>query len=296
MLKQLQKTFSSLLLYTGDQDNLTENYQWFLTESNEIVGIDKNELTKKDTAILSVFLTPYNINYPILTEQERHWKKRINNPPINEKVSPYRFVYFSIRKNQINLNTFKEAIHEFFAKPVPILWENEQEGIIIEEQSSSVEENISYEQIIDVLMSDLYVKINFFVGPYLDNLNHINRHYKSFLKNAPAAFSYSEKSVVTYTDAVASLFVDQAESVFTNEIITLILQEFATDDEMLHTIKTFIHYNLNVTVTAKQLYMHRNSLQYRIDKFIEKTGIDIRQFNQAMTVHLALLANMHKSN
>lgn len=296
MLKQLKNTFPSFHIYAGEQDELHESHQWFITRENDIVGVAKEELTTKDMEILSVFLTPYNIKFPMLTEQEKCWKQRIDHSPANVTVPPYRFVYFSIKKNQINLQSFKEAIHAFFTKPVPILWENEQEGIIIDELSSLTEESISYEQIIDVLMSDLYVKINFFVGPYMDNLNHINQHYKSFLRNATTAFSYSDKSVITYMDAVASLFVDQAEPALKEEITLLVLQEFAADDEMLDTIKMFIHCNLNVTVTAKELYMHRNSLQYRLDKFIEKTGIDVRQFHQAMTVYLALLTNMHKND
>lgn len=295
MLKQLEKIFSSFQKYNVSGQLHNENYQWFTTIDNEIIGIDKAELTKKDTAILSAFLTPYNIKFPVPTTEEKLWTNRINGSTSQAGVvPPYRFVYFTIKKNQINLTSFKEAIHAFFARPVPILWKNEQEGIIIEEQSAFADEDISYEQIIDVLMSDLYVKINFFVGPYLDSLINVHQHYSSILDNAETVFSYSDQSVVTYIDAIPSLFVSQADPAFRKEITTVVLHEFAKDDELLNTIKTFMHCNLNVSVTAKELYMHRNSLQYRLDKFIEKTGIDVRQFHQAMTVYLALLANMHK--
>ncbi len=62
------------------------------------------------------------------------------------------------------------------------------------------------------------------------------------------------------------------------------------DHELLHTVKMFCKTNLNVSETAKQLFVHRNSLQYRLDKFIEKTGIDIRQFEEGLKVYLAILA------
>ncbi|MBY6268509.1 helix-turn-helix domain-containing protein, partial [Parageobacillus thermoglucosidasius] len=54
-------------------------------------------------------------------------------------------------------------------------------------------------------------------------------------------------------------------------------------------IKTFFQCDLNVSLAAKKLYMHRNSLQYRIDKFIEKTGMDIKHFQGAVAVYLAML-------
>lgn len=295
MLKQLKKTFSSFFIFSGNQD-IPSGYQWFTTVDNEIIGIDKAELTKKDIAILSAFLSPYNIKFPVLNEQEKIWEKRIITNSNNETVPPFRFVFFSIDKSQVDPRTFKEALYELFAQPVPILWVNEHEGIIIEEQSSLSEENISYEQIIDVLMSDLYVKINFFVGSYVTNLRNLKKHYNSFVTSASTVFAYSDKPVVTYVDAITYLLVEQADPSFRDEIIAIVLQEFATDHELLHTIQTFLHCNLNVTVTAKELYMHRNSLQYRLDKFAEKTGIDVRQFNQAMTVYLALLANMHRDN
>ena len=65
------------------------------------------------------------------------------------------------------------------------------------------------------------------------------------------------------------------------------------EHDMLKTIKTFFECNLNVSLAAKKLHMHRNSLQYRIDKFIEKTSIDIKQFKGALTVYLAILLHEH---
>jgi DNA-binding PucR family transcriptional regulator len=58
----------------------------------------------------------------------------------------------------------------------------------------------------------------------------------------------------------------------------------------LKMLETFVQCNLNISETAKELYMHRNSLQYRLDRFLEKTGIDVRQFQHAMPVYLAMLA------
>ncbi|PAV29317.1 hypothetical protein CIL05_13050 [Virgibacillus profundi] len=297
MLKHLQKVFSSIIVYDENQhknNKLTNNYQWFISDDNEIIGIDKNELTDKDLLLLSAFLSPRNVSLPTLTEKEHRWGKIIAGEKELESDITFRFVYFSIKKNQIDPASFSEAVHELFSKSVPILWISEHVGVIIEEKTPQTEEAISYEQIIDVLMSDLYVKLNFFVGPFLENPVKIKQHYTSLIETAKQAFFYSDKSVVTYVDAIPYILVDQTNTEFRHEISNVILREFVSDDELLYTIKTFLHCNLNISVTAKELYMHRNSLQYRLDKFHEKTGIDVRQFNEAMTVYIALLANMHK--
>lgn len=294
MIDQLRNVFSSLLVYDDGFENLDRKYKWFMTESNKVIGIHEEELTSKDALILATFLSPYNIKFPILTDEEEKWRKVIHltesSAAFEFKLDhSYRFVYFSIKKNQITPLLFKEAIQELFAKQVPILWENEHEGILIEEQTTH-EESTSYDEIIDILMSDLYVKINFYVGPFNDDLEDIAEHYQSLTSAAKTVFNYSNKTVVTYIDAVPYLLVNQIEPDFRHEIGKTVLQEYINDEETLKMIEAFVQCNLNISETAKVLHMHRNSLQYRLDRFFEKTGIDVRKFHHAMTVYLALLA------
>jgi DNA-binding PucR family transcriptional regulator len=62
------------------------------------------------------------------------------------------------------------------------------------------------------------------------------------------------------------------------------------DGDLLETIKVYLECNLNVSLAAKKLYMHRNSLQYRIEKFIDRTHLDIKHFTGAVSAYLAILA------
>lgn len=292
MIQKLRKIYPSLIVYEEKHVNFKQNYKWFITNQNEVIGIDKKELVQKDASLLAVFLTPYDIQFPILTIEEQKWYDMIHSTdtPIDDELKQsYRFVYFSMQENQIESSTFKDAIQELFSQQVPILWINGHEGIIIEEKTM-LEERMNYDQIIDILMSDLYVKISFFVGPFLENVKNINHHYHSLIKAAQTVLSKSKNSVETYIDAVPYLLIDQSNPLLLDEMKQIILQEYLNDDDTLKMVETFVHLNLNMSETAKELYMHRNSLQYRIDRFYEKTGIDIRQFHQAMAVYLAILA------
>ncbi len=73
------------------------------------------------------------------------------------------------------------------------------------------------------------------------------------------------------------------------------LQEFGDragllqDEETLTTLETFFALDCNVSETAKRLYIHRNTLLYRMDKFKQETGLDVRTFNDAVLVKLELL-------
>ena len=66
------------------------------------------------------------------------------------------------------------------------------------------------------------------------------------------------------------------------------------DTEMRETLETFFRLNLNVSETARQLFLHRNSLLYRLGKLKQETGRDVRQFEEAMLIHLALLLTANK--
>ncbi|WP_391209656.1 PucR family transcriptional regulator [Psychrobacillus sp. L4] len=294
MINQLRKIYPSLCIYTAGFDDLDSNYKWFTTDKNEIIGFYEEELTAKDISLLTTFLLPYHIQFPIPTLEEKKWREVIYSTESSadaefKSSNSYRFVYFSIQKNQIDPILFKEVIQELFAKQVSILWENGHEGVIIEEQTI-YEDSISFEQIIDILMSDLYVKINFFVGPFKKNLKDVAQHYQSLTNVAKKVFIYSNKTVVTYIDALPFLLINQTEPDLRSDISQTILQETLTDEETLKMIEVFFQCNLNISETSKVLHMHRNSLQYRLDRFFEKTGIDVRQFHHAMAVYLAFLA------
>ncbi|MCS7459254.1 helix-turn-helix domain-containing protein [Paenibacillus doosanensis] len=63
----------------------------------------------------------------------------------------------------------------------------------------------------------------------------------------------------------------------------------ALDAETMTTLEQFFQLDCNVSETAKKLYIHRNTLLYRLDKFKQETGLDVRTFNDAVLVKIALL-------
>ena len=61
------------------------------------------------------------------------------------------------------------------------------------------------------------------------------------------------------------------------------------DEETLVTVEKFFENNLNVSETSRQLFIHRNTLVYRIEKLQKATGLDIRVFDDALTLKIALM-------
>lgn len=287
MFKKLKTIYPSLITYNHNDSDLPDDFRWFIDDENKIIGIHESELSEKDEKLLNTFLLPYSITLPNKTVEEQLWYTYIHNGTDKKTSSPYRFIYFSIHKQGIDPHSFKDAVNELFGKTIPIIWLNETDGIIIEEVSIT-SEMMDYEQIIDIIMADFYSKINFFIGEVKNTFTDVQDYYESIIKSGPMIFQIANKEVIDYIEAVPYIILNFMDDSTKKLVVDSILKDFQDDEEMLQTIQSFLTHNLNVSETAKQMYMHRNSLQYRIDKFINVTGVNIQQFDEAITVQLAL--------
>ena len=65
------------------------------------------------------------------------------------------------------------------------------------------------------------------------------------------------------------------------------------DEETLSTVNQFFQNNLNISETARQLYVHRSTLVYRLEKIQKLTGLDVRVFDDALTFKIAMMVSNH---
>ena len=68
------------------------------------------------------------------------------------------------------------------------------------------------------------------------------------------------------------------------------------DQETLFTINKFFENNLNVSETSRKLFVHRNTLVYRLEKIKKLTGLDLRQFDHAIVFKVALMVRKYLSS
>jgi len=103
---------------------------------------------------------------------------------------------------------------------------------------------------------------------------------------------YIEKNVIGYDKLGIGRLIYQLPvslcRMFMNEIFGANLPD-KLDEETLITIHKFFENSLNVSETARQLYIHRNTLVYRIERLQKDTGLDIRNFDDALTFKIALM-------
>lgn len=153
-------------------------------------------------------------------------------------------------------------------------------------------ENIA-NTIVDMMNTEAMLKVQVAFGTIISELKDVSKSYKEGKMALDVGkIFYADKSVVGYNTLGIGRLIYQLPinlcRMFIEEIFgENIPQEL--DEETLTTINTFLENNLNVSETARQLYVHRNTLLYRLEKLQKATDLDIRVFDDALTIKIALM-------
>lgn len=137
----------------------------------------------------------------------------------------------------------------------------------------------------------LNVKVSF--GTVVQELKDVSKSYKEAKMALDVGkIFYAEKSVVAYSTLGIGRLIYQLPvnlcHLFIEEIFGGYLPN-SLDEETQITINKFFENNLNVSETSRQLFVHRNTLVYRIEKIQKSTGLDLRNFDDALTFKIALM-------
>ncbi len=147
--------------------------------------------------------------------------------------------------------------------------------------------------IADTLSTEALSKVRVALGSVVEDLKDISKSYKEAkMALEVGKIFYSEKMIVSYNSLGIGRLIYQLPislcKMYIEEIFHNIqLNDF--DEETLNTINKFFENSLNVSETSRQLYIHRNTLVYRLDKLQKNTGLDIRIFEDAITFKIALM-------
>ncbi|MFE9079071.1 PucR family transcriptional regulator [Bacillus mobilis] len=264
---------------------LSEDYSWFLVEGNK-VGIRKIRLHQREHQLLSSILTPIHTETFYKTEKEKSWYEALyeNN---NISMLSVRFLHFFTTQSIVEREEFQDALQSMFSFTTTMIWETSRAGVLI------LEENITesvLQTALDTLETDFFISLSFFVGRHYTQTAEFAYLYQWERKLFSVLSPYLSKNI-TYIEQLLpyQLMISlpkEERKKYTNQL----LAHISNDKELIDSVRVFFQCNLNVSLAAKQLYLHRNTLQYRIDKFIEKTGINIKTFEGAVAVYMAFLS------
>ena len=209
-----------------------------------------------------------------------------------------RRIVFIIETKHEKDNSALETVRTLFAtKTKDFITAVDEKNIIIVKE---VKPNESYKEleqtayvVLDTLNTEAMSKVHIAYGTIVNSIKEVSRSYKEAKMALDVGkIFYSDRNVVAYSNLGIGRLIYQLPIPLCKMFIKEIFGGKSPDDfdeETLSTINKFFENSLNVSETSRQLFIHRNTLVYRLDKIQKSTGLDLRIFEDAITFKIALM-------
>lgn len=214
-------------------------------------------------------------------------------------IEPYkpRVAYLVETKNRDDLSALETVRSMYSGEEQNFVAAIDENNIILvrEVREGETEEDLMHvaEVIADMLNTEAMSQVRVSYGNVADEIRKVSNSYKEAkLAMSVGKIFNSEQNVVSYASLGIGRLIYQLPlpmcRMFIEEIFKGNSPE-SFDEETLTTINQFFENSLNVSETSRQLYIHRNTLVYRLDKLQKNTGLDLRIFDDAITFKIALM-------
>jgi carbohydrate diacid regulator len=208
-----------------------------------------------------------------------------------------RVVYIIETKNEKDANALETVRSLFSGKTKDFITAVDEKNIILVKEvkkSETYEElNKTAKVILDMLNTEAMTKVHVAYGTIVGEIKDVSRSYKEAKMALDVGkIFYSTRNVVAYNNLGIGRLIYQLPMPLCKMFIKEIFEGKSPDnfeEETLATINKFFENNLNVSETSRQLYIHRNTLVYRLDKLQKSTNLDLRVFEDAITFKIALM-------
>jgi len=213
------------------------------------------------------------------------------------QVEARRLVFIIETVNEKD-NSALEAVRSLFSsEPADFITAVDEKNIILVknlgEDESLKDMDVVANTVLDMLNTEAMTKVRVSYGTIVNDLREVSRSYKEARMALDVGkIFYSEASIIAYNTLGIGRLIYQLPLPLCKMFIKEVFDGKSTDEfdeETLTTINKFFENSLNVSETSRQLYIHRNTLVYRLDKIQKTTGLDLRVFDDAITFKIALM-------
>ncbi|MFP3154266.1 helix-turn-helix domain-containing protein [Lachnospiraceae bacterium ZAX-1] len=153
--------------------------------------------------------------------------------------------------------------------------------------------NKTAEVILNIFRSEEECNVHIAYGTIVGEIKEVSRSYKEARMALDVGkIFFEDRNIIAYSTLGIGRLIYQLPIPLCKMFIKEIFDGKSPDDfdeETLSTINKFFENSLNVSETSRQLYIHRNTLVYRLDKLQKSTGLDLRVFEDAITFKIALM-------
>ena len=295
MFTSLRKKYPTAIIQDHYPTRLEATKIWFTNDrEDEYIGIERKEMTPQELDLLSCLFKEIKNETGVVNDspQSSEWYAYLfeNGSPPSKMDGEVRIIQFSMKESFDQL-LMKEAFQHLLPQGAILVFQADHMGLLIEGKNEWTMDEEQLLSISHVIESDFFVSPSFFIGQFRE----VDAHFPESFTFEQELFSFSrtiqkQTFIQTAVTVLPEFALHHLPQEWKKHIFNKIVDTFHEDPELIQTIKAFLENQSNISQTAKKLFMHRNSVQYRIDKFIEKTNIDIKTFQGGILAYLACLS------
>lgn len=177
---------------------------------------------------------------------------------------------------------------------------SESDIVLVKEIKSGIEskdlEKLA-RSIVDTLGGEFYTKVVVGIGTTVVGVKELAKSFKEAQVALEVGKVFdTEKSIVSYDNLGIARLIYQLPTTLCEMFLREVFKKGSIeslDQETLFTIQRFFENNLNVSETSRKLFVHRNTLVYRLEKIKKLTGLDLREFDHAIIFKVALMVKKY---
>lgn len=210
-------------------------------------------------------------------------------------------VVILIESNQSKEGNISEVLRNIFPDKSRdfVTAVDERSVILVKEVNSGEETEVdTYSKMIyDTLTAEAMSNVHIAVGTIVSDLKDVSNSYKEASMALEVGKIFNcEDHISTYSKLGIGRIIYQLPLPLCKMFIQEVLKGKKVenfDEETLMTVNKFFENSLNVSETSRQLYIHRNTLVYRLDKLLKMTGLDLRKFDDAIVFKITIMVSQY---
>ncbi len=277
-LKELQTIYPQGTMHNFPSEDISllslpiEN-QWF-----QLPLID---LSENEVKILKTILPETNITAKLNDHPWYHYLFLQKPFPITDTT--YRVIQLKIKKESTNSMEWLTHFSNLFNQVEDFFFIDSTTAILIEERSTIVYQKADLEGMILTLESEFLIQAKAFIGAF----NEANQQFiPYFFEEQQIFLNYASKKNKVFSFQDIAIDYLTKDKISDSQIMQTLKEGMNIDDELKKIIKTLWINQGNITSTSKKLYIHRNTLQYRLEKFYERTGFSLKDMSDLTLCYL----------
>lgn len=288
-----QSTHSEYIVFVEGEDIMAEKLSMVLVVSLNNIKSYHDDKYDKTSFIQNIILDNILPGDIYVKSKELHFATDVNRVVFLLKFAPGTDISYY----DVVLNMFPNSNQDY------VISTSESDIVLVREikpDTSSQELEKTATSIADTIAAEFFKKVYIGIGSAADNIKDISRSYRE----AQAALEVgrvfdTDKNIVSYENLGIGRLIYQLPTTMCEMFLNEVFQKDSLeklDHETLSTIQCFFENNLNVSETSRKMFVHRNTLVYRLDKIKKMTGLDLREFEDAITFKVALMVKRYLSS